>query len=50
LLHVAGTSNPHQADMTCSVPQYGIPHCDTEHVMSIYWNVCLMMVTCTRNI
>jgi hypothetical protein len=25
--------------------QYWIPYCGTEHVISIYWNVCLMMVT-----
>ena len=25
--------------------QYWIPYCSTEHVMSMYWNVCLMMVT-----
>jgi hypothetical protein len=29
--------------------QYGIPYCGTEHVTSMYWNVCLMMVTCNRN-
>jgi len=29
--------------------QYGIPYCGTEHVMSMYLNVCLMMVTCNRN-
>jgi len=28
--------------------QYGIPYCSTEHVMSMYWNVCLMMVTVTE--
>jgi len=28
--------------------EYGIPYCGTEHVMSMYWNVCLMMVTVTE--
>ena len=28
--------------------QYGIPYCCTEHVMSIYWNVCLTIVTVTE--
>ena len=29
--------------------QYGIPYCGTVHVMSMYWNVCLVVVTCNRN-
>ena len=28
--------------------QYGIPYCCTEHVMSMYWNVYLLMVTVTE--
>ena len=28
--------------------QYEIPYCSTEHVMSMYLNVCLMMVTVTE--
>jgi len=23
-------------DIACSMPQYGIPYCGTEHVMSMY--------------
>jgi len=28
--------------------QHGIPYCSTEHVMSMYWNVCLVMFTLTE--
>jgi hypothetical protein len=28
---------------------YGIPYCGTEHVMSMCWNICLMMVTFNWN-
>ena len=28
--------------------QYVIPYCSTEHAMSMYCNVCLMMVTVTE--
>ena len=28
--------------------QYGIPYCGTEHVTSMSWNVCLIMVTVTE--
>jgi len=28
--------------------EYGIPYCGTEHVMSMYWNICLMMDTVTE--
>jgi len=31
---------------TCK--QYGIPYCSTEHVMFMYNNVCVMMVTVTE--
>jgi len=46
LLHVPVTSNHHQVenavgcmDMTCSVPQYGIPYCN-------YWTCHVHVLQC----
>jgi hypothetical protein len=30
------------------LPKYRIPYCGTTHVIYMYWNVCLMMVTVTE--
>jgi len=34
---------------TANVNNMGSHNVSTEHVMSMYWNVCLMMVTWNRN-
>ena len=53
LLHVSVTSNQQQADISVhGHDMFSATVWDpmsTEHVMSTYLNVCLIMVTCNRN-
>jgi hypothetical protein len=44
-----GYSNYHQADISVHVHDMVSAYVSTEHVVSMYWNVCLMMVTVTES-